>query len=65
MNVVNLSENIGVKIVLTQQGEITMADYSNATNQELYEIATNDTNRLVDRYKAAKELQRRKKGNAN
>jgi hypothetical protein len=37
-----------------------MVDYSNATNQELYEIATNDTNRLVDRYKAAKELQRRR-----
>jgi hypothetical protein len=37
-----------------------MADYSNATNQELYEIATNDTNRLVDRYEAAKELQRRR-----
>jgi hypothetical protein len=40
-----------------------MVDYSNATNQELYEIATNDTNRLVDRYEAAKELQRRRGGN--
>jgi hypothetical protein len=37
-----------------------MVDYSNATNQELYEIATNDTNRMVDRYEAAKELQRRR-----
>jgi hypothetical protein len=37
-----------------------MLDFSNATNQELYEIATDDTNRLVDRYEAAKELQRRR-----
>jgi hypothetical protein len=37
-----------------------MADYSIATNQELYEIATNESNRMADRYEAAKELQRRR-----
>jgi hypothetical protein len=37
-----------------------MLDFSNATNQELYKIAIDESNRLVDRYEAAKELQRRR-----
>jgi hypothetical protein len=35
-------------------------DLSKASKIQLYEIATNDVNRMVDRYKAAKELQRRR-----
>jgi hypothetical protein len=35
-------------------------DISKATSQQLYEIATNENNRLIDRYKAARELQKRK-----
>jgi hypothetical protein len=37
-----------------------MLDFSNATNQELYKIAIDESKRLVDRYEAAKELQRRR-----
>jgi hypothetical protein len=33
---------------------------SNATNQQLYEIATNSDYRMIERYAAVKELQRRK-----
>lgn len=36
-------------------------DFSKATNEQLYEIAKNDNYRLIERYEAAKELQRRKK----
>jgi hypothetical protein len=38
-----------------------MADLSLATNQELYNIAIDESNRLVDRYAAAKELLLRRK----
>jgi hypothetical protein len=38
-------------------------DLSKASKIQLYEIATNDTNRLLDRYEAAKELQRRRGSN--
>jgi hypothetical protein len=31
-----------------------------ATNKQLYEIATNENNRLIERYEAVKELQRRR-----
>ncbi|MCM3242712.1 hypothetical protein M3598_08135 [Cytobacillus oceanisediminis] len=34
-------------------------DLSKATNQQLYEIATNEKERMRDRYAAAKELQLR------
>lgn len=34
---------------------------SKATNQQLYVIATDEINRMSDRYKAAKELQNRRK----
>lgn len=33
---------------------------SKATNQELYQIAMNESNRMGERYEAARELQRRK-----
>lgn len=36
-------------------------DLSKATKQQLYEIATNDSNRMKDRYAAAKELQEKRK----
>jgi uncharacterized phage protein (TIGR01671 family) len=39
---------------------IAMVDYLKATNQELFEIVINEGNRMVDRYEAAKELQRRR-----
>lgn len=35
-------------------------DLTKATKQQLYEIATNDSNRLIDRYAAARELQERR-----
>jgi hypothetical protein len=35
-------------------------DLSKASKIQLYEIAINETNRLVERYEAAKELQRRR-----
>jgi hypothetical protein len=35
-------------------------DLTKATKQQLYEIATNENNRMKDRYKAVKELQKRK-----
>lgn len=35
-------------------------DFSKATNQQLYEIAKDEKNRMKDRYAAASELQRRK-----
>jgi hypothetical protein len=38
-----------------------MVDFIKATNQQLYEIATNEENRLIERYEAARELQRRRK----
>jgi hypothetical protein len=37
-----------------------MVDFIRATNQQLYEIATNEENRLIERYAAARELQRRR-----
>jgi hypothetical protein len=37
-----------------------MVDFLKATNQQLYEIATNEENRLIERYAAARELQRRR-----
>jgi hypothetical protein len=36
-------------------------DLSKATKEQLYEIATNEGNRLIDRYAAAYELQERRK----
>jgi hypothetical protein len=39
-------------------------DLSKATKQQLYEIATNDNNRMSDRYAAAREMQRRRKEDA-
>lgn len=36
-------------------------DLSKATDQQLYEIATNENERMRDRYAAVCELQRRKK----
>ncbi|MED1906139.1 hypothetical protein [Cytobacillus firmus] len=36
-------------------------DLSNATDQQLYEIAKDENARMKDRYAAACELQRRKK----
>ncbi len=36
-------------------------DFSNMTEQQLYEIAMNESNRMKDRYAAAKELQERRK----
>jgi hypothetical protein len=36
-------------------------DFKNATNQQLYDIAMNESNRLRDRYAATVVLQRRKK----
>ncbi|SMQ75900.1 hypothetical protein SAMN05444673_2557 [Bacillus sp. OV166] len=35
-------------------------DYSTATKKQLYEIALDENNRLVERYAAVKELQRRR-----
>jgi hypothetical protein len=40
-----------------------LMDFSKATNIQLYKIATNEENRMVDRYEAAKELQRRRSRN--
>lgn len=37
---------------------------SQATNQQLYDIAKDEKARMKDRYAAAKELQERKKKNA-
>jgi hypothetical protein len=42
-----------------------MVDFLKATNQQLYDIATNEENRLIERYAATRELQRRRRGNAN
>jgi hypothetical protein len=42
-----------------------MVDFIKATNQQLYEIATNEDYRLIERYAAARELQRRKNTNEN
>lgn len=39
-------------------------DFSNATNDQLYEIAKNENLRLIDRYSAARELQRRREKDA-
>jgi hypothetical protein len=36
-------------------------DFSKATQIQLYEIATNEKNRMAERYAAAHELQRRRK----
>ncbi|WP_157452333.1 hypothetical protein [Bacillus sp. J33] len=36
-------------------------DLSKATDQQLYDIATNENERMRDRYAAACELQRRRK----
>jgi hypothetical protein len=36
-------------------------EFSKATKQQLYEIATNEKYRMVERYAAAHELQRRRK----
>jgi predicted ATPase with chaperone activity len=36
-------------------------DLSKATNQQLYQIAMDESSRLRDRYLAARELQRRRK----
>lgn len=36
-------------------------DLSNATKEQLYEIAKDENERMKDRYAAASELQRRKK----
>jgi hypothetical protein len=38
--------------------------FSKATNQQLYKIAMDESNRLINRYAAAKELQVRRKENA-
>lgn len=38
-------------------------DYKKASNQQLYEIARNESNRMRDRYMATKELQERRKKN--
>lgn len=35
-------------------------DYSKATNQQLYEIAINESLRMIDRYEAVREFQKRK-----
>jgi hypothetical protein len=35
-------------------------DLKKATNQQLYEIANNENYRLIERYAAARELQKRK-----
>ncbi|MEH7503271.1 hypothetical protein V7152_14880 [Neobacillus drentensis] len=40
-------------------------DLSKATKQQIYEIATNESNRLKDRYVAVKELQKRKAKDKN
>lgn len=35
-------------------------NYSKATDQQLYEIANDESARLIDRYEVVKELQKRK-----
>lgn len=35
-------------------------DLSKMTNQQLYDIAKNESNRMKDRYAAARELQKRR-----
>jgi hypothetical protein len=35
-------------------------NFSKATKQQLYEIATNENNRMAERYSAVRELQKRK-----
>jgi hypothetical protein len=40
-------------------------DFSKATKIQLYEIATNENYRLIERYAAVRELQRRKNSNEN
>lgn len=35
-------------------------DYSKASKEQLYEIAMNENYRLLERYSAARELQRRR-----
>jgi hypothetical protein len=40
---------------------IAMVDFTQATNQQLYEIAMNEKYRMAERYAAAHELQRRRK----
>jgi len=39
-------------------------DLSKATNKQLYEIARNQENRLIERYAAARELQARREKDA-
>lgn len=39
-------------------------DFTKASNKQLYEIANNESNRLIDRYAAARELQERRKKDA-
>jgi hypothetical protein len=39
---------------------MSVINYSQATKQQLYEIAINENNRMVERYSAVRELQKRK-----
>jgi hypothetical protein len=45
---------------LTIAEGIAMVNFSQATKQQLYEIAMNEKYRMAERYAAAKELQRRR-----
>jgi hypothetical protein len=49
--------------MMVKEGSPEM-NLSQATNQQLYEIAKDEKARMKDRYAAAKELQERKKNNA-
>jgi hypothetical protein len=40
-----------------------MVDYSIVTNLELYKIAIDESNRMVERYDAVREMLRRKRKN--
>lgn len=42
-----------------QEGDVM--NLSKMTDQQLYKIAMNESNRMKDRYEAAKELQERRK----
>lgn len=50
----------GVNKLVKTTGDAVVKDISKATNQQLYHIALDRTERLKDRYEAARELQKRK-----
>lgn len=57
----NYQRSVNQPLIKNDNWELIRVDFSKATNQQLYEIAKGEKNRMKDRYAAASELQRRKK----